>query len=533
VSVCRAVDGLPLAIELAAARALTLGIHGLASSMGDRLQLLTRNRNRAAPARQQTLRATLEWSHRFLGTMEQAVFRRLGVVVGSCSLRMAQQIAADAAGEGPIDAWAVLDALDVLVDRSLVAVLPGDDDASPRYRLLESPKAFALDRLTTAGEVEATQLRLAQAVSGLFAQAWEAHIFGEVTTGQLQRLLAPDCDNARAALALVHCPASVRLQIIAVLQRGLPRALVGERLAYADACVALLETEPSLHLRMIGWLTTALTWLALRRQRSRAPAERALALARDHERLTGDRCHLYTAFAVLGFSLASDNELDLASASLAEMRALEETAMVPRHLMLREMVEISVAGLRGDHAECLRVTRERAARVSNEPDGVMFMADQMDSELAAGEVRAAVQTGRNAVAKLVASRDEYTLANVRLNLCAALLALNDVAEARSVAEAGWCQAQRFEVQKHWADYLALLAALEQRAAAAARLCGYSTAAYEKFEQRREVNEAAAYERACRLAARTLGDSEFERLQAAGHSLRDEDIEAIAFGRGDA
>ncbi len=98
VSVCRSVDGLALAIELAAARAPMLGIHGLASSMGDRLQLLTRNRNRAAPPRQQTLRATLEWSHGFLDATEQAVFRRLAVVVGSCSLQLAQQIAADAAG---------------------------------------------------------------------------------------------------------------------------------------------------------------------------------------------------------------------------------------------------------------------------------------------------------------------------------------------------------------------------------------------------------------------------------------------------
>ena len=232
VSVCRAVDGLPLAIELAAARAPMLGIHGLASSMGDRLQLLTKNRNRAAPARQQTLRATLEWSHGFLDAAEQAVFRRLGVVVGSCSLQMAQQIAAD---EEQIDAWAVLDALDVLVDRSLVAVLPGEDDASPRYRLLESPRAFALERLAAAGEVEATQLRLAQAVASLFAESWDAYLSGRKTT-RLPRSLAPDCDNARAALVVVDCPASARLQISAVLQVALPRD-TDRRAAGARRCL--------------------------------------------------------------------------------------------------------------------------------------------------------------------------------------------------------------------------------------------------------------------------------------------------------
>jgi predicted ATPase/DNA-binding winged helix-turn-helix (wHTH) protein len=532
VSVCRAVDGLPLAIELAAARAPMLGIHGLASSMGDRLQLLTRNRNRAAPARQQTLRATLEWSHGFLDETEQAVFRRLAVVVGSCSLQLAQQIAADAAGVGPIDAWAVLDALDVLVDRSLVAVLPGDDDASPRYRLLESPKAFALERLAAAGEVEATQLRLAQAVSSLLAEAWDAYLSGRFTNGGMQQSLTPDCDNARAALAVAQCPASVRLQISAVLQRALPRTLVDEKLAHADACEALLEAEPSIHLRTVGWLSTTITWLT-RRQRSRAAAERALTFARDYERLTGDRGYLYAALGVSAFAMAWNNELDSASTTLAEMRALEEPASVPRHLMLRNGSESIIAGFRGDHAEVLRLARERVARAADAHDEMVSMTFLIHAELAAGDARAATTTGRAVVAKLASGRDEIHLTMARLNLCAALLALDAVAEARSLANAAWSQAGRHKLQWAWADYLALLTALERRPAAAARLCGYSTAAYGKFEERREVNEAAAFDRACRLAASALGDTEFERLQAEGRSLREEDIEAIAFGSGDA
>jgi len=150
-----------------------------------------------------------------------------------------------------------------------------------------------------------------------------------------------------------------------------------------------------------------------------------------------------------------------------------------------------------------------------------------------GKITAAATTGRMLVARLASGRDEYQLTIARLNLCAALLALDTVAEARPVAEAGWPQAKRFELQKEWADYLSLLAALEQRAAAAARLCGYAIAAYEMFEGRRDVNEAAAFDRARRLAVSTLGDSEFERLQAEGRSLRDEDIAAIAFGTRDA
>ena len=211
VALCRGLDGLALAIELAAARAPMLGIHGLVSSMGHRLQLLTRNRNRAAPPRQQTLRATLEWSHGLLDATEKAVFRRLAVVAGSCSLKSAQQIAADAEGVGPIDAWAVVDALDVLVDRSLVAVLPSHDDASPRYRLLESPKTFALERLAAAGEIPTTQLRLAQAIAGVFAEGWDAYFCGTATLSPFRQMLAPDCDNARSR----DCPAALS-RILAV-----------------------------------------------------------------------------------------------------------------------------------------------------------------------------------------------------------------------------------------------------------------------------------------------------------------------------
>jgi hypothetical protein len=387
--------------------------------------------------------------------------------------------------------------------------------------------------LAAAGEVEATQLRLAHAVSSLFAEAWDAYMSGTITAFRLRHSLAPDCDNARAALALVHCPASVRLQISAVLQRALPRAPIGEKLAHADACEALLEAEPSLHLRMVGWLNTAWTCIDSSRQRSRAAAERALTLARDHARLTGDRRYLYVALGISAVPMAHNNELDSASTTLAEMRALEDAGTVPRNMMWRDDIESVIAGIHGDHAERLRVTRERIARAPDADSEVVGMSNLIDAELAAGDARAAATTGQALVARLLAGRDEYRLTVTRLNLCAALLALDAVAEARLVAEAGWPQAQRFKLQWVWADYLALLAAQEQRPAAAARLCGYSIAGYGVFDERREVNEAAAFDRACRLAASALGDTEFERLQVEGRSLRDEDIAAIAFESADA
>lgn len=148
--------------------------------MQDWLKLLTANRNRLAPQRQQTLRAALEWSHGFLDQREPAVFRRLAVFAGSGSLAMIQQVVADPTGAGELDAWAVLDVLALLVDNSLVTVLHGHDSAEPRYRLLDSPRAYAPERLKETGEEAALRRLHMQAVALWCEAAWPAFYGGEI-----------------------------------------------------------------------------------------------------------------------------------------------------------------------------------------------------------------------------------------------------------------------------------------------------------------------------------------------------------------
>ncbi len=114
IEICRRLDGLPLAVEFAAARVPLLGMHKLATSLSERLRLLTAG-SRGAPARQQTLRAALEWSHSFASSVEQVVFRRLGVLAGSSSLELVQQVVAD----DTIDEWSAVEALGGLVDLSV------------------------------------------------------------------------------------------------------------------------------------------------------------------------------------------------------------------------------------------------------------------------------------------------------------------------------------------------------------------------------------------------------------------------------
>ncbi|MDV5143677.1 BTAD domain-containing putative transcriptional regulator [Streptomyces sp. SBC-4] len=150
--VCRRLDGLPLAIELAAARLRLLSVRQIADRLDDRFRLLTSGARTVLP-RQQTLRAVVDWSWELLDGAERAVLRRLAVFTGGCDLAAAETVCAN--GETPD----VLDVLGALVDKSLVVAGPGPDGAGMRFRLLETVAEYAGERLDEAGERAATERR--------------------------------------------------------------------------------------------------------------------------------------------------------------------------------------------------------------------------------------------------------------------------------------------------------------------------------------------------------------------------------------
>ncbi|MDB5443426.1 MAG: transcriptional regulator [Phenylobacterium sp.] len=150
--ICRRLDGVPLAIELAAASAAALGVEGLASRLDDRLSLLTNGR-RTAPTRHQTLRATLDWSYELLSEPERVVMRRLAVFADEFTMEAASAVAASR----EVTAADVVGCLAALVTKSLVASDVGGP--VPHYRLLETMRAYAMERLVESGEVEAVARR--------------------------------------------------------------------------------------------------------------------------------------------------------------------------------------------------------------------------------------------------------------------------------------------------------------------------------------------------------------------------------------
>jgi non-specific serine/threonine protein kinase len=193
--ICARLDGLPLAIELAAARVRLLAPEQIAARLGDRFQLLTSGARTALP-RHQTIRALVDWSYELLPEQERTLFCRLGVFTGDWSLEAAEAVGAG----GGVEPSTVLDLLGHLVDKSLVMARPLAQDAvgEVRYRLLETLRHYALERLAADGATEAATRRHALYFLDLVERADDRFLRGD-EAGALGSI-EPEHDNVRAAL---------------------------------------------------------------------------------------------------------------------------------------------------------------------------------------------------------------------------------------------------------------------------------------------------------------------------------------------
>ena len=209
IDICRRLDGLPLALELAAARVPVLGVDGLRQHLGERFRVLTGGA-RMALRKHQTLRAALDWSHELLSVDERVVFRRLGVFAGGFTLELAQLVAA----HEQLDGWAVLELLGHLVEKSLVVASGDEAGGVPRYSMLESARAFAMEQLAAAGEVDPWLRRHAQVmrdyVETIQRQRWTLSVAAGVAATR-------ELDNLRAALDWASADGGDRLLAIDLL----------------------------------------------------------------------------------------------------------------------------------------------------------------------------------------------------------------------------------------------------------------------------------------------------------------------------
>jgi predicted ATPase/class 3 adenylate cyclase len=245
--VCRRLDGIPLAIELAAARVGALGPAEIAGLLDERFRLLTRGRADAA-GRQQTLQATVEWSYALLGETDRRVFGCLGVFPASFDANAAVAVA----GAGGLGRWDILDSLTELVGKSMVVQEEGPDQAS-RYRLLETMRAYARQHLVAPGELG----RLQRAHAGhyaVFAERAGPELYGPAQL-DWQRRIRAELDNLQAAVTWAMTSGGqagqVAFRVVSALaSMGISPGTVG---LWAEACAAQLGIcPPELRAAVLG-----------------------------------------------------------------------------------------------------------------------------------------------------------------------------------------------------------------------------------------------------------------------------------------
>lgn len=235
-ALCHRLDGLPLAIEIAAASIDRLGLKGLTTTLGSRLSGLIRGRRTALP-RHQTLRATLDWSHELLCSSEQVLFRRLSVFAAAFTFDAVRAVASDGAGDVATD-------LSNLVGKCLVAA----DISGPvvLYRLLETSREYARERLAESPEAAQVRRRHAAYVLALFTEAEGTRTRGPLAAWQAR--IAPSLGDLRAALAWSFSDVGDVAEGIELAAVSAPVwfdfSLMAEYRELAERALALLATRP-------------------------------------------------------------------------------------------------------------------------------------------------------------------------------------------------------------------------------------------------------------------------------------------------
>jgi predicted ATPase len=311
-AVCVGLEGLPLAIELAAARANRLTPHQIRSALHSRLKLLTGGQ-RDLPARHRTLRAAVEWSYDLLSEEEQKLFRRLSVFVGGRTAEAAEAVC-DAEGDLQID---VLIGLESLVDKSLLHRESAGEHppAATRFVMLEMIREYALERL----EEHAESSRMRERHAGFFlqlAESAEPHLRGHSQINWLNRL-EMDHDNIRAALrwTLESNATDVGLRLVGALRWfWTQRSLFTEGLQWAKAILAMPAAQARTRGRAKAlWAAGVLAWI------QGDPAARPL-LEESAEiwREIGDNQGLAYAVQHLGIAMLQEGQPDVAHSLVAE-----------------------------------------------------------------------------------------------------------------------------------------------------------------------------------------------------------------------
>jgi predicted ATPase/class 3 adenylate cyclase len=517
--ICRSLDGIPFAIELAAARVKLMSVTHLAERLKERFRILTGGDRTALP-RQQTMRALVDWSYNLLNERERTILNRTAVFAGGWTLDAASEICSDAA----IEQWEVLDLLSSLVDKSLVVVEVGG--GTERYRLLETTWQYAREKLAAAGENETLNrkhaeyfLRIAEAADAAYestpSERWIA-------------ALEPELDNFRAVMgwALVNkhdvmlgakLAAALRMVWITVGSRI--EGLRWINLAL-DACG---DAEPG--------PTTVKLWLGATintegfGETGWEAAERAVAQAR----LLDDKSLVAIALANYAFALDRRGRFDEAQAAYVDvsplLRETGATKQLARVLSWWSIIHF----IRGTSDEARKGFSEALSLAKSVAD-VQLTATVLGNigelAFAEGDVDAAIANGEEAVKLRVDTKNPTGIANAYSNLTAYRLAKRDMAGAKEDARRAvhWArEGQSSNILMCATQHIALIKAREGDAQNAARLLGYVDKLFAESGFMREPTEKWSYDHLMQALHEHLTDAAIVQLGAEGAAWSEDEV----------
>ena len=521
--ICRRLDGIPLAIELAAARVPLLGVDGLRQRLDQRFRLLTAS-PRNAPQRQQTLHAALAWSHALLDPLEQRVFRRLARFLGGFSLPLAQQVGADKHD----DEWAVLDALGALVDRSLVVADPGP---TPRYRLLESARAFALERLCEAQEQERTAEALADALLAQLEPAMPRWYRGLGADREELQAMTVELDNLRAALewsAADPARTPLMLNLVGVGHwMWKPAGAATEGLQWSRRALAALapDTPPRVEARV-------LFGFACSSHLHQADAEiDALRRAANLYARLDDREGRYQAWVLAAQKLCWCGKLADAERAIAAAQALWDPDWPPtmREGLLTARTYAFEAGGRPEAGEPLMEELVALMQAHGSRDQLDVAQLQLaESLFVQGKARESVALRREVAERADGRRSAYTAGNLG-NLSAALTYLGDIDEALAIGRRAAPLLQRQNELGCHLVHFALLACRRGRPDAGAAALGRAEALRRATGFDHELSERRASDMALAALAEALTPAQLEARMREGEVLSDAQLLKLTLG----
>jgi len=521
--ICRDVDNIPLAIELAAARAPQLGLSELHARLQGQLTMLSGGL-RDAPARQRAMQETLTWSYDLLDQTERAVFRRLAVFAGGWALDAIALVALAT----PVESNELLPAFTSLVEKSLVTA---DLEIDPvRYRLLEPVRTFSMERLRAAGELQVGRERHAHWVADFattFAQS-EAESYTPAAIAAALREL----DNARAALEWSLQPLGdvvVGARIVGGMRAcWLTTGLHAECRRWCELILTRLDVDA--HPAIAAAVFRALVDVTGRADKQLDVILRALPV---FER-AGDWSRLVTVHSLLGARYAEAGRLDEAQRTFERVEAIRRerhlesnagwiTVLMHRGYLFRLKSQFEEAAAVLDEAAAL------ARKLQRPFQGTWALLLSAEMAFALGERDEAITLATEALAKSVTYRYVNIEVLARSNLAGYYIAAGDAEQARAQARGAISLVGNVEANIMLAAilHLATAAAISGAQRDAARLQGYCDARYAERKTMKDPSEIASGAMLTSALEACLSADEIAELARQGAKLEDGEAAKLA------